>query len=194
MHWVFLSILFQSHSVVGLHLTTNKLFCLNFFWKESKISVSRFFCQITVTLWFCRSIKVYLGSPGGTSSKEPICQFRRYKRCGFDPGSERSPGGGHGNPLQCSCLKNPMNRGAWWATVYGVAKSQTQLKQLSMHTKVYLHLVLYFSKGNLSVFLTEALSEMNATKDLQLISFNSVALVKGEYWCNFFLNLQCILI
>ena len=43
-----------------------------------------------------------------------------------NPGSERSPGGGHGNPLQYSCLENAMNRGAWWATVYGVAKNWTQ--------------------------------------------------------------------
>ena len=44
------------------------------------------------------------------------------------PGSGRSPGGGHGNPLQCSCLEDPMYRGAWWATVHGVAQSRTQLK------------------------------------------------------------------
>ena len=41
------------------------------------------------------------------------------------PGSGRFPGGGYGNPLQCSCLKNPMDRGAWWTTVHGDAKSQT---------------------------------------------------------------------
>ena len=40
-------------------------------------------------------------------------------------------GEGNGNPLQCSCLENPRDRGAWWAAVYGVAQSQTQLKQLS---------------------------------------------------------------
>ena len=39
-------------------------------------------------------------------------------------------GEGNGNPLQCSCLENPRDRGAWWAAVYGVAQSQTQLKQL----------------------------------------------------------------
>ena len=39
--------------------------------------------------------------------------------------SGRSPGGGHGSALQYSCLENPMDRGAWWATVHGVAKSQT---------------------------------------------------------------------
>ena len=41
------------------------------------------------------------------------------------PGSGRSPGEGNGNPLQYSCLENPKNRGAWWATVHGVAKNQT---------------------------------------------------------------------
>ena len=45
----------------------------------------------------------------------------------------RSPGGGHGNPLQYSCLENPMGRGAWRAVVHRVAKSWTQLKRLSMH-------------------------------------------------------------
>ena len=43
------------------------------------------------------------------------------------PGSRGSPGEGNGNPVQCSCLGNPMGRGAWRATVHGVAKSQTQL-------------------------------------------------------------------
>ena len=43
---------------------------------------------------------------------------------GFIPGLGRSPGGGHGNPLQYSCLENPMDRGAWWATVPGVTNSQ----------------------------------------------------------------------
>ena len=46
---------------------------------------------------------------------------------GSIPGSGRSPGGGHGNPLQYSCLENPMDRGAWWATIDGAAKSQTRL-------------------------------------------------------------------
>ena len=42
---------------------------------------------------------------------------------GSIPGLGRSPGGGHGNPLQYSCLKNPMGRGAWWAIVHGVTES-----------------------------------------------------------------------
>ena len=44
------------------------------------------------------------------------------------PGSGRSPGGGHGNSFQYSCLENPMNRGSWWARVHKVTKSWTQLK------------------------------------------------------------------
>ena len=44
---------------------------------------------------------------------------------GLIPGLGRSPGGGHGNPLQYSCLENPMDRGAWQATVHGVTKSRT---------------------------------------------------------------------
>ena len=56
-------------------------------------------------------------------------------------GSGRSPRGGHGNSLQYSCLGNPMDRGAWQATVHEVTKSQTQLKQLS----TYMHVVLYRS-------------------------------------------------
>ena len=48
-------------------------------------------------------------------------------------GSGRSPGGGHGDPLQYSCLENPMDREAWWTTVHRVAKSRTRLKQLSTH-------------------------------------------------------------
>ena len=55
---------------------------------------------------------------------------------GSIPGSGRSPGEGNGNPLQYSCLENPMDRGAWWAIVHRVAKSRTQLKQLSMHIGV----------------------------------------------------------
>ena len=43
------------------------------------------------------------------------------------PGSERFPGEGNGNPLQYSCMENSMDRGAWWATVHGVAKSRTRL-------------------------------------------------------------------
>ena len=50
------------------------------------------------------------------------------KDAGWISRSRRSPGGGNGNPLHCSCLENPMGRGAWQATVHGITKSQTRLK------------------------------------------------------------------
>ena len=53
---------------------------------------------------------------------------------GVIPGSGRSPGGGQGNPLQYPCLENPMDKGAWWATVHGVTKNWTQQKLFSPHT------------------------------------------------------------
>ena len=60
--------------------------------------------------------------PGGSDSKESTCNAGGL---GSVPEWGRSPGGGHGNPLQGSCLENPMDRGAWWAAVHGVTKSQT---------------------------------------------------------------------
>ena len=68
------------------------------------------------------------GFPGGSASKESACDTGDW---GSIPESGRSPGGGNGNPLQYSCLENPMDRGAWWATVYRIAKSWTRLKRLS---------------------------------------------------------------
>ena len=65
-----------------------------------------------------------LGLPWWLSSKESACNAGDL---GLIPGLERSPGGGHVNPLQYSCLESPIDRGAWWATVHGVAKSQTRL-------------------------------------------------------------------
>ena len=73
-------------------------------------------------------VPVMWGLPQWLSSKESACNA---EDTGSIPGWGRSPGGGHGNPLPYSCLENPMDRGAWWATVHRVTKSQTQLKWLS---------------------------------------------------------------
>ena len=62
-----------------------------------------------------------------SSVKESTCNARDIRDAGSIPGSGRSPGEGNGDPLQYSCLENSMGGGAWWATVHGVAKSQTQL-------------------------------------------------------------------
>ena len=60
------------------------------------------------------------------------------RNAGSTPGSGRSLGEGNGNPFQYSCLENPMDRGGWWATVHGVTKSQTGLKQLT-HTQTFMY-------------------------------------------------------
>ena len=68
------------------------------------------------------------GSPGGSDGEESACSAG-------DPGSilgsGRPPGEGNGNPLQYSCLGNPMDRGAWWATVHGVSKSILAMERYS---------------------------------------------------------------
>ena len=73
---------------------------------------------------FILCLVVVWGFPCGLDSKESACNAGDL---GSIPGSGRSPGEANGNPVQCSCLENRMDRGAWWATVHGLAKSQTRL-------------------------------------------------------------------
>ena len=77
----------------------------------------------------------FRGFPDGSEDKESACNAG-------DPGSilglGRSPGEGNGNPLQYSCLENPMDRGAWWDTVHGVAKSQTRLSDFTFAFTLHL--------------------------------------------------------
>ena len=75
-------------------------------------------------LFLCFPLLVHLVFPGDSDSKESACNAGDL---GLIPGSGRSPGEGHGNPLQYSCLETFMDRAVWQATVHGVAKSQTQL-------------------------------------------------------------------
>ena len=65
-----------------------------------------------------------MGFPGDLNGKKSFCNAEDL---GLIPGSGRSHGVGNGNPLHYSCLENPMDRGAWWATVYGIEKGQTRL-------------------------------------------------------------------
>ena len=69
--------------------------------------------------------------------RNPPANAGDIQEAGSIPGSGRSPEGGHDNPLQYACLENPVDIGAWWATVHRVAKSRTPLKRPSMH-------ILYF--------------------------------------------------
>ena len=71
---------------------------------------------------FTHSLKKALGFLGGS-----VVMNANAGALGSILGLGRSPGGGHGNPLWSSCLGNPLDRGAWWATVHGVAKSWTRL-------------------------------------------------------------------
>ena len=83
---------------------------------------------MNIYIFLCSKLKI-TGSQW-LSSKESTCNEGTTGDVGMIPGSRRSPGGGNGNPLQSSCLENPMDGGAWQATVQGVAKSQTGLKRL----------------------------------------------------------------
>ena len=77
-----------------------------------------------------------MGFPGGASGKRTCLPGKVDVRdSGSIPGLGRSPGRGHGNPLQYSCLENLMGRGAWWAAVHRVIRSQTKLSTHT-HTRV----------------------------------------------------------
>ena len=75
-------------------------------------------------IYICIYIYIYKGFSGSSAGKEFTCNAGDL---GSILGLGRSPGKGNGNPLQYSCLENPTDRGAWRATVHGVAKSRTQL-------------------------------------------------------------------
>ena len=84
----------------------------------------------------CKIFSLYLPGkvqdtnfPGGSDGKMSACNVGDL---GLIAGSGRSPGEGNGNPLQYSCLENSMDRGAWWATVHGVEKSQTRLSDFTL--------------------------------------------------------------
>ena len=85
-----------------------------------------------------------MGFPGGSDGKESASNAGDL---GSIPGSGRSPGEGNGNPLQYSCLENPMDRGAWWAIVHGVAKSWTIYRTLIRYIigTYFSHSVVVFS-------------------------------------------------
>ena len=97
------------------------------------MATSNAFLRLTAP--FC----VYLWASQVTSVvKNPPANAGDIREGGSFPELGRSPRRRHGNPLQYSCLENPMDRGAWWATVHGITKSRTWLKRLSTHTHVYL--------------------------------------------------------
>ena len=115
------------------------LFVWTWNWKEAKMPINSRIHQSIVVFPACwnttqhwKWITTYYnkkrGFPGGSDGKESACSAGDL---GSTPELGRSPGEGNGNPLQYSCLENSMDWGAWWATVPGVAKSQTQLSDFT---------------------------------------------------------------
>ena len=94
-------------------------------------------CKAATHIESTRYSCVVMGFPGGASGKEPPAETEDVRDLGSTPGSGQSPGGKHGNAVQYSCLENPMDRGAWRATVRGAAKRWTQLKQPSTHAHTH---------------------------------------------------------
>jgi len=87
-----------------------------------ELTAYKYFLSMIKVTYKIYNFTIYMGFPGGSEAKASACNVGDL---GSIPGSGRSPGEGNGTPLQYSCLKNPMDRGAWWATVHGVAKSRT---------------------------------------------------------------------
>ena len=88
-----------------------------------------------------------VGFPGGSDGKESACSVGDP---GSIPGSGRSPGEGNGNPLQYSCLENPTDRRAWWATVHEVLKSQTRLSDFTYFHFTNLYFLMQFYPKQIS--------------------------------------------
>ena len=81
--------------------------------------------------WGGRPVTLHMATTARRQAAVPACHFRRWvsREMGGTPGLGRFPGEGNGNPLQHSRLGNPMKRGAWWAAVHGVTKSQDTIEQ-----------------------------------------------------------------
>ena len=103
--------------------------------KKPDIHLAFFFsqCCIFLSVEALRNALRGKGFLGGTSGKDPAANAGDVRDKGSIPRLGRSPGGENGNPLQYSCLENPMDPEAWKATAQRVAKSRTQLKQLAQH-------------------------------------------------------------
>ena len=86
---------------------------------------------------FLTCAMVHVGFPGGARGQKLPASAGDVRDAGSIPGSGRSPGVGHDNPLQYSCLENPMDRGVWWTSVNGVTKGPTQLKRLRTWCIIY---------------------------------------------------------
>ena len=112
--------------------------------------------QISLSLEILFFITAYVATKEGSDGKESTCYAEDL---GSIPGWGRSPGEGNGNPLQYSCLEDPMDRGAWWATVYGVAKSWTRLSDKHTHTHTHTHIYRDVLKDYIPYLMNQSLTK-----------------------------------
>ena len=120
-----------------------------------------------------------MGLPQWLSGKESACDAKDVGDTGSFPGLGRSPGGGHGNPLQYSYLENPVDRGAWRATVHRVTKSWTRLRRLSTRAHGCR------AQGNIQKNVAESLignEKGNPTTDAATawVDLSDITLTEGE--------------
>ena len=106
----------------------------------------------------CGGLYYLLASQVVLVVENPSAKAGDVRDAGSIPGSGRSPGGGHDNPLQCSCLENPMDRGAWRTTVHGVTKDWSNLAcyyLLGFNTEVREDRISTGTSGNASTFFAD---------------------------------------
>ena len=123
--------------------------------------------------------QIDVGFPGGDSGKERLAKAGDVRDMGSIHGLGRSPGEGHGNPIQYSCLENPMDRGIRWAMVHRVAKSQTRLKGLSMHANRWCIITAQVAQAQILALLLEVYSLSMYTLAKPLLDLPSTAMTWG---------------
>ena len=133
--------------------------CLSSCWLRCNLLLSQLIVLVTLFIY----LFVFIWASQVTLVvKNPPTNAVDIRDAGLIPGSGRFPGGGHGNPLQYSCLENPMNRGAWWATVLRVAQSWTWLNWFSMFVYCCLNLKRLWHLEHLLVWVWSSLSVLLA--------------------------------
>ena len=129
---------------------------------------------------------LYWGFPSGIAVKNPSASEGYTRDLGSIPGLGRSPGKGNGNPLQYHCLKSPMDRGAWWATVHGVTKSRSQLSMRSHTSFTEPNFCCYFYP----LMLVLKVICMVIIREGQWVNINELS-VKKSRGCIFWRTIPC---